>query len=242
MIENLNKEQQSIIKNWQDSFLGKALASHTREYFQHNPILKEIPDNSKQDLIEYFYKKIFDMSTSDEPLLSLRGYIASYVHSYAIFQVLCLSPAEKATSFFANNPYISGNLSSHIKSLAHYNKEINDLDIHNAAISDTELLTFCQTKTAISMFYMNGMNIVRCELKDMVKKNDWLRPFIESMLIWEEDTCRKNIGLPSLLKNKGDSQFHSSFLEFVTNGTADPLTAWQNQEHDEKTPSDLSTH
>jgi len=227
MIEELSPEQQDTINNWQNSFLSKALAAHTREYFYQHPILKNIPEDVKQELIADFYKKIFDLTNSEEPLLTLRGYIASYVHSYAIFQVLCLSPKEKTSAFYHNNPYISGNLRKHIKSIAIHNKEISELNLKNELLTDEDLLAFCQTKAAISMFYMNGMNIVRCELKDMVKENDWLRPFIESMLIWEEDTCRKNIGLSSLLENSLDADKHYSFLEYVSNGSQDPYTAWQ---------------
>jgi len=230
MIEELNEEQQDTIKTWQNSFLGRALATHTKEYFYEHAILKNIPEDAKQELIADFYKKIFELTNSEEPLFTLRGFIASYVHSYAIFQVLCLSPSEKANSLYQNNPYISGNLRTHIKSLAIHNTEINELNLKNEFLTDEDLITFCQTKTAISMFYMNGMNIVRYELKDIIKESDWLRPFIESMLIWEEDNCRKNIGLPSLLENKTAVEKHSLFLQYVTNGSQDPFTAWQTRD------------
>ena len=232
MIEELNSEQQETIKNWQNSFLGKALSVHTKEYFYEHPILSDIPEDAKQELIADFLQKIYELTSSEEPLLTLRGYIASYVHSYAIFQVLCLSPGEKASSFYRDNPYISGKLRTHIKSLAIHNKEINELNLKNDLLTDEDLLTFCQTKAAISMFYMNGINIVRYELKDIIKEKDWLRPFIESMLIWEEDTCRKNIGLPSLLESTEEAEKHSSFLQYVTNGSQDPYTAWQTADED----------
>ena len=242
MIEELDEEQKNTVKNWQNSFLAKALSAHTKEYFYQHPILKDIPEDAKQELIADFYKKIFELTNSEEPLLTLRGYIASYVHSYATFQVLCLGQKEKASSFFENNPYISGNLRQHIKSLAVHNKEINELNLKSELLSDDDLLTFCQTKTAISLFYMNGINIIRYELKDMIKENDWLRPFIESMLIWEEDTCRKNIGLPSLLENSEDADKHHSFLQYVSNGSKDPYMAWQAEEDYGDTPFEPSCH
>ena len=227
MTVELNEEQQNTIKNWQNSFLGKALASHTREFFYEHAVLKNIPEEAKQGLIDDFYQKIFELTQSEEPLLTLRGYIASFVHSYAIFQVLCLTPEVKAKSFYQNNPHISGNLYPHIKSLSVYNKEINELSLSNELLEDEDLLSFCRTKAAISLFYMNGINIVRYELKDIVKGEDWLRPFIESMLIWEEETCRQNIGLPSLFENANEAQKHSDFLQCVSNGAEDPYAAWQ---------------
>ena len=222
----LNNEQEDTIKNWQDSFLGKALSAHTREYFYEHPILKDIPEEAKQDLIADFYQKIFELTHSEEPLLTLRGYIASFVQSYATFQVLCLTANEKNKSFYKNSPYISGNLHTHIKSLVIHNNEINELNLKNELLSDEDLLAFCRTKAAISMFYMNGINIVRYEVKDTVKENDWLRPFIESMLICEEDICRKNIELPTLLENEDDAQRHSHFLQYVSNGSQNPYEAW----------------
>lgn len=227
MTNELNEEQSEIIKNWQESFLGKALAQHVREYFFEHEILKSIPDELRQNLIDDFYKKIFELSKSDEPLLMLRGLIASYVHSYAIFQVLCLTEKEKETSFFRNSTRISAGLYRQIKSLSQYNGELRALSQGVEVLSNEDVLTFCRTKAAISMFYMNGMNIVRYELKDMVKERDWLRPFIESMLIWEEDKCRESIGLPSLLIDKDEAHKHSTFLQFVTSGSADPYVAWE---------------
>lgn len=227
MTNELNEEQVEIIKNWQDSFLGKALAQHVREYFFENEILKSIPDELRQNLIEDFYKKIFELSKSDEPLLMLRGFVASYVHSYAIYQVLCLTEKEKETSFFRNASCISAGLHRQIKSLSYYNDELRALTQGNEELTDEDLLTFCRTKAAISMFYLNGMNIVRFELKDVVKERDWLRPFIESMLIWEEDKCRESIGLPGLLTDKEEALKHGTFLHFVTNGSADPYVAWE---------------
>ena len=57
MTVELNEEQQNTIKNWQNSFLGKALASHTREFFYEHAMLKNIPEEAKQGLIDDFYQK-----------------------------------------------------------------------------------------------------------------------------------------------------------------------------------------
>ena len=226
MTIELDQEQEQTTSDWQNSFIGKALSAHTREYFHGHPILKDIPEDAKQELIVDFYKKIYELTHSDEPILTLRAYIAVYVQSYAIFQVLHLTPEKKAASFYQNNPHISGELHTHIKSLAIHNQEINDLNLKNELLSDEDLLMFCETKAAISLFYMNGINIVRYELKDIIKDNDWLRPFIESMLVWEEDKCRKNIGLSPLLKNYGEAHKHSTFIQYVKNGSKNPHETW----------------
>ena len=75
--------------------------------------------------------------------------------------------------------------------------------------------------------YLNGVNYVRGEFNDIDKEKDWLRPFIKSMLIWEEDIVREKIGLPSLLPDSLDSLKHSTFMNLVTNGHKNPFYEWE---------------
>lgn len=225
-LNELTEEQKEIIKTWQESFLGKALSQHVSDSFKSNEILAALPAEIQEQLVNDFYKRIFELSKSEKPLLTLRGYIASYVHAYATFQVLALTEKEKASSFFKGSPYISAQLYKHISELVKHNEEFKALGLHESGISDQELLAFCRRKAAIGMFYMNGMNIVRCEMRDMDSEKDWLRPFIESMLITEEQQCRSAIGLPSLLSDD-EFKHRASFLNYVTDGTRNPLQAWE---------------
>ena len=73
------------------------------------------------------------------------------------------------------------------------------------------------------------MNFVRCEMKDEDTAKDWLRPFVKSMLIWEEDGYRREIGLPSLLPDGLDGLRHSTFMNMVTNGHQNPFYEWEKE-------------
>ena len=50
---------------------------------------------------------------------------------------------------------------------------------------------------------------------------------MKSMLIWQEDTIRNNIGLSSLLPNTMDGLKHSTFINLVVNGYKNPFYEWE---------------
>ena len=134
---------------------------------------------------------------------------------------------EKAEGEYSDCPYISGELYKHIQELSDHNEELKKLKWKTDGISDEELISVCNFKSALHIFYINGMNHVRCELKDMDTEKDWLHPFVKSMLIWEEDTYRGKIGLPSLLPDSFDAIRHSTFMNTVTNGHENPFYEWE---------------
>jgi hypothetical protein len=56
---------------------------------------------------------------------------------------------------------------------------------------------------------------------------DWLRPLVTSLLIFSEDTYRREIGLPSLLPGPTDGLMHSTFVNMVLRGDKNPLLEWE---------------
>lgn len=131
------------------------------------------------------------------------------------------------SDFYADSPYISGELHAHIQKLSEYNEELKELKWTHGDLSDDDLISFCNGRSAVFLYYVNGWNIVRAECNDVGETKDWLRPFIKSSLIWEEGLCRGNIGLPSLLSDSLDSLRHIAFTNMVVNGHANPFYEWE---------------
>jgi len=190
-------------------------------------ILAGFSEARKQEIIGDFYGKVFALTQAENPFLTMREYIASYVCGYASFQVLCLKEEEKKEAFYSDCPYISGELYRHIQKLSEHNEELKKLKWKNNDLSTDELVYFCNARSALHLYYVNGMNMVRSELKDLDTGKDWLRPFIRSMLIWEEDIYRGKVELPSLLPDSLDALRHSTFMNMVTNGYENPHYEWE---------------
>jgi len=157
----------------------------------------------------------------------MRESVASYVIGYAGYQMLCLTEEEKTEAFYADCPYISGELYKHIGKVTEHNDELDELKWKHSDISNDDLVSFCNTKCVLYLYYLNGVNYIRGEFDDIDKEKDWLRPFIKSMLIWEEDRIREKIGLPSLLPDSIDALKHSTFMNMVINGHRNPFYEWE---------------
>lgn len=80
------------------------------------------------------------------------------------------------------------------------------------------LFPYCNTRCVVHLYYLNGFNIVRGEFDDIDRDKDWFRPFLESMLIWQEDYYRGLIGILSLLPGSLDGLKHGTFMNLVVAG------------------------
>lgn len=220
--------ERKALRAWNKSVIGQALREHTHQYFYGEvKSLAEMSEVGKQKLIADFYSKVVSIDQAQNPLLQLREYFASYVVGFAKLQVLCLTAEEKADQFYADCPYISGQLHLHIRELSDFNEELKEVKWARENVTDAELVAFCNWRSAIFHYYMNGLNMVRVHLGDNHKTKDWFRPFLRSSLIWEEHLCRGNIGLPDLLPDSLDGLRHSTFMNMVVNGVDNPLYEWE---------------
>ena len=61
---------------------------------------------------------------------------------------------------------------------------------------------------------------------DVDEDRDWLMPFVTSMMIWQEDIMRQRLGLPSLLEDEQAALRHSTFFNFVKDGSPNPYFDW----------------
>ena len=134
---------------------------------------------------------------------------------------------KKTSQVYADCPHISGELHLHIRALSDYNTELKELKWSNVGLKDEDLVSFCNSRSALLLFYMNGINMVRIEFKDRHSTKDWFKPFLRAMLIWDEDTYRHQIGLPSLLPNDLKALEYSTFMNMVVNGVQNPLYEWE---------------
>jgi hypothetical protein len=214
-------------KEWNKSPIGQALAQHTHKYFYDEAILSHFDEENKNRIVDDFYQKVFTLSQADNAFLEMRELVASYVCGYATYQVLCLKESEKKEAFYSDCPYISGELYKYIGIYTEHNDELGELKWKFDEISDDDLISFCNSRCALHLYYVNGMNLVRGEFDDVDNEKDWLRPFIKSMLIWEEDQVRKKLNLSSLLTDPLDGLKHSTFMNLVTNGHKNPYYEWE---------------
>jgi hypothetical protein len=159
--------------------------------------------------------------------LKLREHIATTASGYATFQVLCLTEQEKRDAFYADCPYISGELYKHIQKFVDHNDDLKECKSLVATASDEDLIAFCNARCAVFLLYMNGMNHLRAEFNDRHDEKDWLRPFVQSMLVWEEYRARTKIGLPDLVPSDLEALKHSAFMNLVMGGAQNPYYEWQ---------------
>lgn len=226
-------KQRAAIREWQNSTLGKMLAAHTEEYFTKYPRLADFSAETKNKLIGDFYNAVFNLSKAENPFLAMRERLASYVIGFAEHQVLCLTEEEKQGTFYSDCLYISGALHKHIDKAVKHVDDLRELKWKHPDISNEELVSFCNSRCVLHLYYVNGFNLVRSEFDDLDKEKDWLRPFLKSMLIWHEDQMREKIGLPSLLPDSLDGLKHSTFMNLVANGHRNPYFEWEKTWSDE---------
>ena len=232
MLKNFFRKRRAIkaIKEWKKSPVGQALANHTDAFLYGDTLLSSHNDEYKKKIIYDFYQKVFSVPQAENPFIHLRELIASYVIRYAYFQVICLKETEKKASCYADCPYISAELYKNIKLIAAKHDVLCELKREDNDLTDEDLISICNAKSSLNLYYANGMNLVRADLNDLSPTNpkkDWFRPFTTSMLIWEEDNIRKKIGLPSLLTDSSDAFKYSSFMNLVIKGHEKPYYEWE---------------
>ena len=220
-----------FMRKWRRTPIGRALAAHTSKVF-YEPAgsLRFFSQRDKEKLIGEFYQRIFAFPSAPNPFLAFREDIANVVTGYASLQVLCLKPEEKAQSYYSHARYISGDLHPHIRACATHNDELKEILWRNPQFTDEDIISATNVRCAAYLYAANGLNILRSEFGESLDKGrDWFRPFIVSAMIFQEETYRKKIGLPSLLPRSDDiaALEHSTFFAGVVEGERNPLYGWE---------------
>jgi hypothetical protein len=180
----------------------------------------------KQQTIESLYTMVVEILQADSPGMKLRESMANLVANFAELQVLCLTQEEKRSQFYADCPYISGELHRHIEKAVPHIELLREFKWKKPDASATDLVGMCNLRSGRWLFHLNGLNHVRYDFKDFDGQKDWLQPFVRAMLIWQEDSLREKLGLPPLLPDKLDGLKYSTFVNLVADGTKNPNYEW----------------
>lgn len=222
--------QRKALRDWRASDLGHALEAHTREYFAGSYVrLRSLKDEAKNRIVEDFYAKVFALPNSENPFLALRELIANHVLAYSELSILAMTPEDKASQPYLDSPYISGELYKHIRRTSDFNEELKKLkwEYGDAEVTDEELVSYCNSRSLVLLYYANGFNLVRYLTNDHDKPKDWYRPFLKSSMIYYEDHYREKADLPRLLPGAVDGLMHMTFANFVAKGFENPYYEWE---------------
>lgn len=232
-------KENKALREWHRTPLGQSLAHHIHEYFTEIPRFEGMNEEDKDTTITKLYGQVREILRAQEPTLKLREELATVVIPFAELQVLCLTEEEKREAFYADYPYISGELYHHIEKATPHVELLREAKWRNPNISNDDLVGLCNMRSGRLLFYVNGLNRVRIEFKDFDDEKDWLKPFIRAMMVWHEDTLREKMGLPSLLLDRFEAVKHSTFMNKVVNGFINPYYEWEKQwirdDHPERT-------
>jgi hypothetical protein len=186
--------------------------------------LSGFSEKKKKELRDGVGSEVSVVLTANDGFMVLRKKIVDAAFTFANLQVLALRENERGPPL-RDGPYLSGELHHKILEAVPFNEELKEF-AWKLEVTAGDLIDFCNVRCAIGIMYLNCFNVLRVLFKDIDESKDWFRPFIRSMLIWAEDTQRKNLGLPSLLGNDLDGLRFSLFGNFVEKGFPNPYFEW----------------
>lgn len=206
--------------------IAQAIRAHTAEYFSL-PSLAATKDENRERIVADFCQRIALIYSSPNPVLACREALADYTVLFARLQVHCLTESEKADAFYSDNPYISGQLWRHIRETSDHHEELAQWKWEDPDLTDDDLVALANTRAALCLYYLNGINIVRMEMRDRGSEKDWFRPFVEAMLVNEEHQLREKVGLPVLVPDEIlGSLVYGGFVNYVLSSEQNPFFAW----------------
>lgn len=208
------------------SALGQALAQHTQTYFYRSTALSTFSQANKDKLIADFYGKVVSIGQAPNPAMACRELLANHVLAFTSLAVICLKEDEKANQFYAANPFISGAIHHHALAAAENVEELAQFKWANEDVTAEEIVQYANSRSALMLYYANGFNMIRIELGDTDPQKDWFKPFVEAMMVWEEDTQREKLGLPRLVPGAIGALPYSVMLNFVADGIQHPFFQW----------------
>jgi len=223
--EHLLYQEAKAAFAWQRSPLGQALSAHVNEFFSY-PRFAEMEPESKQELVTDLHQRVNEILQAENPVIKLRESLANYMILHAELAVLCLTEEEKRDQFYADCPFISGQLHREIQKAVPHVEFLREAKCKFPDVSAEEFVALCNARSIWLLFYVNGFNDVRYYLKDC-DKEDWFHPFNRAMMIWHEDWLRGKMGLPCLLPDKLDELKYATFVNLVVDGAPNPYCEWE---------------
>ncbi len=155
-------------------------------YLNSGSSISSFSAEAKKRIREDLYSEIASILHTENGFMVLREKLAALAYSYASLQVLSLKENEK-NSPPKDGPYISGKLHHRITELVDFNDDLKKI-VQNAGIdSADEIISICNARYVMKLLHLNSVNILRTVSKDIAEDRDWFRPFVKSMLIYQED-------------------------------------------------------
>ena len=216
------------LRQWKKSVIGAALQSHGYEtFFAPDSPFSYMDEDVKLRHCAELHTQIAKALTAQNSIIAVRELLAESVLGFARLMVVGMPELGKEERGYADTPYVSGQLRSHISLIADHIDELGRLRFDEPDISDEELADYCTRRASLLLFYSNGANLVSIAIEDRVARtSEWYRAYMEAALVAEEDRLRDAIGLKSLLPGPVDGLMYSAFTDMVINGQPDPFFAW----------------
>lgn len=217
------------LRRWQKSQLGKALQQHGYDFFwSEDAPFGYLGEQAKLKNCAELHAAAMSILASENPMLAGRERLGDYVHTFADLMVSGMRPDGKSGhELYSDSPYISGELRQHIEKIADHVDELGRLRFEDPDITCDELADFCTTRASLLLFYCNGLNMVSIYVEDRANRHgEWYRAYMQSAMVWAEDTIRSKLGLPSLIPGADGGLVYSAFMNHVLNGEPDPFYAW----------------
>ena len=222
----LEKKVESFIT---ETEIGKKLYLHVQEYMHGNgetTMLTSMPEESRLEITNNFMADVLPILDSENGFKLMRETIGFHVLHYAELEVMGINEEIAQTMDRYKHPAISGELHHYITDLIPHCEWLSQFKEKN--YSKERLIEIVNARSAVELFYINGLNILRLEFDDFNTDNDWLRPFIKSTMISCEDEYRKKISLNSLLENTVlGSTPYGVFFNIVISGEKKPYDEWR---------------
>jgi hypothetical protein len=205
---------------------AQALARHTQKYFYEGHTLSWMREENKRKIITELATRVVTTLESADPRMTLRTHLTDFVLLFAEVAVLGLTEEEKALMDYGRSPYISGQLHHRIVEAAEHSDEMGRAVFQSGGLTAPELISHANARGGVLLYYANGLNLLRVDTDDSSPNKDWFKPFVEAMLVWEEDTYRGKLDMPSLLPDRADGLRYSTFMNLVLDGEPDPFFTW----------------
>jgi len=183
----------------------------------------------KKEIIETIFKDYNEILNSENPILANREKLVGYVLLLAKYQVLILPPeseSEDDPTELRGKPGITGELKAHLNEVAKKDKEIKKYLQSLEDPTENDIYDFCLMQYFKWHFFSGFFNTIRFKVNDYNPENDWYRPLVAAMCVWEEHIFRKDIGLPDVM-DPDDALQYSFYMNIVLNGVQDPNLKWE---------------
>jgi hypothetical protein len=209
--------------------------------FQAMPEKLHLDEATRQRLARQLYLELHEVFNAASPVDALRQKIAGAMLRFSLFQVLLIPPApEPDASGLRGLPGITGALARKLNVVVNANGELRTALYEYADPKQgTPADVLLRRAHAESSWCLQTFNAVRKDLEDLTEGRDWYRPFMFAACTNQENSYRRDIGMPPAF-DAGLAAIapvaYSLFTDIVLSGAEDPLFEWFDYHRDTGIP------